>query len=92
MKLYLSERPSVLVAACAQVPTQLSEAHRDRVGRQAVWGAALMQMQQVSIQLQEAQARNKGINGFTAKPGTANSPVATGVDARGVPPRGRPPV
>ncbi len=91
MKLYLSERPSVLVATCAQVPTQLSEAHRDRVGRQAVRGAA-MQMQQVSIQLQEAQARIQGTNGFTAKPGTANSPVVTGVDASGVPPRGRPPV
>jgi hypothetical protein len=85
MKLYLSERPSVLAATCAQVPTQVSDVHRDRVGRQAVRGAAVMHMQQVSIQL-------KGTNGFTAKPGTANSPVATGVDASGVPPRGRPPV
>jgi hypothetical protein len=82
MKLYLSERPSELAAACAQVPTR---------------GTEVMQMQQVSIQLQEAQARIQGTNGFTAtsvtaKPGTAKSPAAVGVDASGVPPRGRPPV
>jgi hypothetical protein len=37
------------------------------------------------------QALQQGINGSMAKAiGTATSPVTTGVDASGVPPRGRP--
>jgi hypothetical protein len=88
MKLYLSERPSLLASACAQVPTQSPQAHRDLVGRWAVSGAELMQQQ--SVELQEAKARIQGTNGFTAKPGTAKSPVGAGADASGVPPRGRP--
>jgi hypothetical protein len=43
-------------------------------------------------QLQAAnQGQEQGINGSMAKAiGTAASPVTTGVDASGVPPRGRP--
>jgi hypothetical protein len=45
-----------------------------------------------SLQLQVAdQGQKQGINGSKAKAiGTAITPVATGADASGVPPRGRP--
>jgi hypothetical protein len=56
-------------------------------------------VQEKSVQFYGAQSRligvnklqQQGINGSTAKAiGTAISPVTTGVDASGVPPRGRP--
>jgi hypothetical protein len=95
---YTDERPSALPAAgCAH-------AHVDRVGHLTVEGVsprwqsltkqsvAFIQQfeQQKSVQLQVTQVRIDGTNGLTAKAtGMAKSPFA-GVDASGVPPRGRP--
>jgi hypothetical protein len=94
----LNERPSAFTAACAP-------AHAFHVGRLAVadvpasrWRLVQgpvafnqLSMQYESVQLQDAQARILGINGRTAKAtGMAQSPIFAGVQASGVPPRGRP--
>jgi hypothetical protein len=94
MKLYETERPSGLAAACTL-------AHADAVGRLAVSSGPAHRprlaqhqaefVQQKSVQLQGARVQRQGTNGSMAKAiGVGQSPVVTGVKASGVPPRGRP--
>ena len=95
---HLNERPSAFTAACAR-------AHAARVGRLAVVGVPGLRWrlatgpvafnslfkQYESVQLQDAQTRFSGSLGRTAQTtGMAQSPIVQGVDASGVPPRGRP--
>jgi hypothetical protein len=95
---YLAERPSALPIACAP-------AHVESVGRLSVldvsprhWRSATersvapiqMSKQEKSVQLQVSRNPFDGITELTAKAtGMAKAPV-TGVDASGVPPRGKP--
>jgi len=46
--------------------------------------------QQKSVQLQDARVRFQGTNGLTQAIRMAQSPIVIGVDASGIPPRGRP--
>jgi hypothetical protein len=92
------ERPSALPVACAP-------AHADGVGYLTVlpvspqgWRrtserllAAIQQFQQEeSVQLQVSRVRIDGTNGLTAKATGMAKTSAKGVDASGVPPRGKP--
>jgi hypothetical protein len=94
VKLFTTERPSGLAAACTL-------AHADAVGRLAVlsdpaYRPRLTQfqaefVQQKSVQLQWARVQLQGTNGSMAKAiGVGQPSVVTGVKASGVPPRGRP--
>jgi hypothetical protein len=99
MRLFLSleERPLAPPTACAP-------AHAHRVGYLPVgvsrefWRSTSERLvspiqqfdQEKSVQLQVSPVRIDGTNGLTAKAtGMAPAPLA-GVDASGVPPRGRP--
>jgi hypothetical protein len=98
MRLFFSvERPSALPTACAP-------AHVHGVGYLTVLGvsprlwrtserlvAPIQRFEQKkSVQLQVTRTRIDGMNGLTAKAtGMVPAPFA-GVDASGVPPRGRP--
>ena len=91
------ERPSALPLACAPV-------HAHRVGYPTVLGvsplwrraserlvAPIQQIEQESsVQLQVTRVRIDGTNGLTAKATRMVKTSFTGVDASGVPPRGRP--
>lgn len=92
------ERPSALPVACAP-------AHAQGVGYLTVppvspqcWRytperliAAIQQFQQEeSVQLQVSQVRIDGANGLTAKATGMAAVPFKGVDASGVPPRGKP--
>jgi hypothetical protein len=96
---HLNERPSAFTAACAH-------AHALRVGRLAVLGVPTYrwplagqpvaftnlskQQKSVQLQLQDARVRFQGTNGLTQAIRMAQSPIVSGVEASGVPPRGRP--
>jgi hypothetical protein len=95
---HLNERPSAFTAVCAH-------AHASSVGRVAVLGvpaygwplagqpvAFTNQFKQPkSVQLQDARVRFQRINGLTTQAiRMAQSPIVVGVEASGVPPRGRP--
>ena len=94
---YTEERPSALPLACAPV-------HAHRVGYLTVLGVSplwrraserlVAPIQQIdrkkSVQLQVTQVRIDGTNGLTAKATGMAKTSFTGVDASGVPPRGRP--
>jgi hypothetical protein len=96
---HLNERPSAFTAACAH-------AHALRVGRLAALGVPTYrwplagqpvaftnlskQQKSVQLQLQDARVRFQGTNGLTQAIRMAQSPIVSGVEASGVPPRGRP--
>jgi hypothetical protein len=100
----LNERPSAFTAGCAhahayggvgRLAVPGVPATRWRLAEQPVAFTNQSQRYQ-SVQLQDAQTRLQGINGHTAKAtGMAQTPIALsssalGVEASGVPPRGRP--
>jgi hypothetical protein len=97
VKLYLTERPATLAAACARVPSLGLDAHAVAVGVPAVLGAPLAIAQQETVQVQRTQAQwssdqaeQRG-NGFATKAiGMDSSSVVTGVKVNGAPPRGKP--
>ena len=99
MKLtHLNERPSAFTAACAH-------AHVSSVGRSVVLGVPTYRWplagqpvaftnqfkQEKSVQLGDARVRFERANGLTTQAiRMAQSPIVVGVEASGVPPRGRP--
>ncbi|HEX6497516.1 MAG TPA: hypothetical protein VF054_00615 [Micromonosporaceae bacterium] len=105
MKLFIKERPSALIRACALVPTA-ALAHVDIVGRPAALGASVEGLsvganllsvgvsaeQQQSVQVQVVRTVDAyGIDGTQVKgAGMVDTLADTGVAASGVPPRGRP--
>ncbi len=95
---YLVERPSALPATCApahvhgvgHLPVQAVSPRlwRSTSGRSQT---PIQQFeQQKSVQLQVSQVRIDGINGLTAKATGMAKTSVVGVDASGVPPRGKP--
>ncbi len=92
------ERPSALPVACAPARAHgvgyltvlpVSPQGWRRMPERSI--AAIQQLtQEESVQLQVSRVRIDGTNGLTAKAtGMAKAPFA-GVDASGVPPRGKP--
>ena len=95
---HLNERPSAFTAVCAH-------AHASSVGRSVVLGVPTYRWplagqpvaftnqfkQEKSVQLRDARVRFERINGLTTQAiRMAQSPIVSGVEASGVPPRGRP--
>jgi hypothetical protein len=94
---HLNERPSAFTAGCAH-------AHASSVGRSVVLGVPTYRWplagqpvafttqfkQEKSVQLQDARVRFQGTKGLTQAIRMAQSPIVSGVEASGVPPRGRP--
>ena len=94
---HLNERPSAFAAVCAQV-------HASRVGYSVVLGVPSYRWslagqpvaftnqskQEKSVLTQDARVRFQGTNGLTQAIRMAQSPIVSGVEASGVPPRGRP--
>jgi hypothetical protein len=91
---HLSERPSAFTAACAP-------AHAPGVGRVAVTGLPDLRWRPAqqdvayptrqSVQSNDAQVLFQGTNGLMAKAiRMAKTSLVKGVEAKGVPPRGRP--
>jgi hypothetical protein len=94
----INERPSAPLAG-GRAPARAHcvgylTVHGVPAGWQSTWGQSVAFIEQLtqqkSVQLQEPRVRVQGTNGLTAtKSGMANHPFA-GIDASGVPPRGRP--
>lgn len=95
---YRSERPSALAVACAPVSGHAIAAHPQTVGIRVVQeGVQTALVHAGSGQVQRTQAlrswrlADQGLNGFAAMAtGIGTKPIAKGVRASGVPPRGRP--